>query len=108
MSFVGTLASLVAPFAFVAISLAFGVVDLKWWIICSLAAAVGAFFDSFLGSVFQAKYKCSECGIITEKTEHCSSSCVLFSGKAFLTNDLVNLFSVAFTAALTAVIYVLL
>ena len=108
MSLIGTLASVIAPFAFCAISLAFGVIDLKWWIICSIAATVGAFFDSFLGSVFQAKYKCLECGIITEKTEHCSSPCALVSGKAFLNNDLVNLFSVAFSAALTALLYVLI
>ena len=108
MSVIGTLASVIAPFAFLSIPLAFGVVDLKWWIICSLTAAVGAFFDSFLGSVFQAKYKCSVCGFVTEKTEHCSVPCILVSGKRFLTNDFVNLFSVAFTAALTALLYILI
>lgn len=106
MSAVGTLASVVAPFVFLLISVAFGALDFKWWIICSLAAALGAFFDSFLGSLFQAKYKCKKCGIITEKTEHCEEKTALVSGKAFLTNDLVNLASAAFTAALAASLYV--
>lgn len=106
MSVIGTLCSIIAPFGFLLISLAFGAVDIKTWVFCSLIAALGAIFDSFLGSVLQAKYKCPACGIITEKTAHCEQQTELVCGKRFITNDVVNLVSCAFAAALSAVIYI--
>ncbi len=108
MSLLGTLASFVAPVVFLLIARLFGVIDLKWWMILSASAFLGAVFDSFLGSVFQAKYRCSICSSVTEKEEHCDEKTTLISGFNIVTNDLVNLLSVIFTALVSMAIYALI
>ncbi len=107
MSLVGTLSSIVSAFAFLLIPMAFGVFGIKEWIISAIAAIVGMLLDSLLGSLVQAKYKCSVCGIITEKTSHCCADTVLASGSRYITNDIVNLVSALFAAILSSVSYII-
>ena len=52
--------------------------------------------------------KCTVCGKITEKGIHCSKPTVKHSGFYFFDNDIVNLFSGAFSAILATVICALI
>lgn len=106
MSLVGTFAAAIAAFAFLLISVAFGVIGLSDWVVLSLAAFFGSVFDSLLGSLLQAKYTCRKCGIITEKIEHCNEKTVLTGGLRFVTNDIVNLVSCAVTTVVIILIYI--
>ena len=105
MSVLGTLASLLAPIAFLSIPLAFGVINVKWWLISSACAFLGAIFDSALGSLLQAKYKCKICTRITEREEHCGEATELVSGRKFITNDIVNILSVIFASLMSIIIF---
>ena len=102
ISLIGTLASLIAA-AFITVSayltdkLALGVKEV---VIVIVSAFLGAFFDSLLGSLAQAKYKCSVCGKICEGKEHCGSVAELYSGLDIIDNDVVNLLSGSFAAIL--------
>jgi uncharacterized membrane protein len=69
------------------------------------AAFLGCIFDSFLGSVVQAKYRCVKCGAMTEKEVHCSINAALVRGIRTVDNDIVNLFSNLFTVAVAVMAY---
>jgi uncharacterized membrane protein len=69
-------------------------------IIISLAGFSGSVFDSFLGSLIQAKYKCSVCGKTVEESIHCGKSAKKTSGISFVDNNVVNFLSTAFSSAL--------
>jgi uncharacterized membrane protein len=104
MSVVGTLSSFVASILIALIPFAFGVYGMNMWpvVIAALSAFAGVIFDSFLGSVFQIKYTCRVCGALTERERHCNRPTVRHSGFAFFDNDVVNLLSGVFAAALAA------
>ena len=107
ISAVGTLSAFFASFLIPALALAFGIVNWALFLIASLAAFLGVFVDSALGSLVQVKYRCISCGKLTEKEWHCNKKCKKSSGFEFFDNDVVNLLSGAFTAILaTAVILV--
>ena len=72
------------------------------WGICILSVS----FDTFLGSVAQAKFKCDKCGLILEKEVHCDTPTTLVSGFKWLNNDLVNLFSSLLTFGLSFILLV--
>lgn len=108
MSVVGTLSSLVAAFLLSFIPFFFGAFDISLVVISALTAFAGVLFDSFLGSVFQIKFKCRECGSVTEREEHCGKPTLHVSGYAFFDNDVVNLLSGAFTAILAAVFFIII
>ena len=104
VSVIGTVASLVGALVISAIALAFGAVNVKLFMIVSLSAFLGAFFDSFLGSLFQIKYKCNVCEEITERELHCNKKTEKYSGFAFFDNDVVNLMSGLFSAVFATLI----
>ena len=104
MSLLGTVASLVASFVITLISFALGMIDIKGAIILALIAFLGMIFDSALGSLLQIKYKCTVCGRITEKKEHCEASTVKYRGVSFVNNDVVNITASVFTAILALII----
>jgi uncharacterized protein (TIGR00297 family) len=104
MSLVGTVASLVASFVITLISFALGMTDIKGAIILALVAFLGMIFDSALGSLLQIKYRCSVCGRITEKKEHCAATTVKYRGVSFVNNDVVNITASVFTAILALII----
>lgn len=100
MSLIGTLSSLAAAFLLASLGLAFGTLDVTFYVIAAVAAFLGGIFDSFLGSLFQEKRICTACGEVTEKRKHCDAPTAHHSGFAFFDNDVVNISSGLFSAAL--------
>ena len=105
MSVIGTVASLLGATVIAAVALTFGVINFELFVLVSLCAFLGAIFDSMLGSLLQVKYKCRVCGYITEREVHCDKKTEKHSGFAFFDNDVVNLFSGAFSAILAALLF---
>ena len=104
MSVIGTLASLLGAMVIALIAFAIGNITWIEALIAAFAGFMGGIFDSFLGSLVQAKYKCTECGKIVEKREHCSRKAEKISGFSFVTNNAVNLFGTLFAAVLALLI----
>ena len=105
MSVIGTVASLFGASVIAGIALLFGVINIELFILVSLCAFFGAVFDSFLGSLVQVKYKCRACGELTEREFHCKKKTQKYSGFEFFDNDVVNLFSGAFSAIAATVLF---
>lgn len=103
MSLLGTLAALVASLVVSLVAFAFGAVTVIQMLVISAAAFLGAVFDSFLGSLFQVKYRCPVCSAIVEKEMHCDMITEKYRGIRIVTNDLVNLLSTLFSASVAAV-----
>jgi len=59
----------------------------------TLCGFAGALVDSIYGSLLQIKYRCSVCGIMTEKIRHCDLKTLRIKGFSQITNDIVNLMS---------------
>ena len=108
MSLLGTFSSLVAAYGMSMIAYAFGVVDFAEALIITGAAFLGGVFDSLLGSLVQAKYKCRICGKLTEKTLHCGEPTEHARGLSFIDNDAVNMLSGIFAAAFAALVFLLI
>ena len=104
MSFIGTFSSLVAAYIIAIIAYAFAEVSITEVCIITLAGFLGAVFDSFLGSLFQVKYRCSICGKITEKQMHCDNPTLKHSGVSFIDNDCVNILSGIFSAIIATLL----
>jgi uncharacterized membrane protein len=100
MSILGTSSALLASCIIASLSLAFYEITFIDAIIISLAGFLGSVFDSFLGSLIQAKYECSVCGKTVEESIHCGKSAKKTSGISFVDNNVVNFLSTAFSSAL--------
>lgn len=103
MSVVGTVASAIGAFLLSTIALPFG---FGWQVavIAGACAFLGVIFDSFLGSLFQVKYKCRLCSKITEKRQHCDLPTEHYRGFVAIDNDVVNFSSGVFTTALAIIV----
>ncbi len=95
MSLLGTFASLIFAFLFPLVAWLCGMLEPPMLLLAGGAAFFGAVFDSFLGSLVQAKYKCTVCGKVTEKSNHCGAPTEHIKGLKFINNDIVNLISAA-------------
>ena len=109
MSIKGTCAALIGAvlISFIAYSLGLEGYGIKEFFAVAACAFLGSVFDSFLGSSLQVKYKCSACGIITEREEHCSLPTERHSGVSYVDNDVVNILSSAFSAVLATILVIL-
>lgn len=108
MSVIGTCASFAASFVIASVSLLFDGVGLLEFLIIGSSGFMGGIFDSMLGSLLQVKYKCTECGKITEKEKHCGKVTEKYRGLRFVNNDVVNFLSTLFAAAFALLLYFLL
>lgn len=110
MSVIGTLSALFGSVLISLIALMFQskVFGVKFFVIALICAFIGSVFDSFLGSVFQVKYRCVSCSKLTEKPVHCGQRAEKYSGVSFMDNDFVNFFSGLFTASLALILGLLL
>ncbi len=70
-----------------------------------LLGFIGNLIDTLLGAFVQAGYKCSICGLKTEKTIHCEERTDLIKGYPFLNNDTVNFLSGFFTLIMGILIF---
>ena len=107
VSKIGTLSAFFAAFVIPTLALLFKMINWQLFLIASFAAFLGVFFDSFLGSLFQVKYRCPKCKKLTEREWHCKKRCEKVSGFEFFDNDVVNLFSGAFAAIFAALLSLL-
>ena len=103
MSVPGTLSSLFAALLMAVFAYLLGLVGGDEIVLIMICAFLGGVFDSFLGSLLQVKYKCTVCGELTEREEHCGKTAVHHSGLKFMSNDLVNLLGTAFSAILVLI-----
>ena len=56
-----------------------------------IAGLLGSVVDSIIGATLQAQYRCSICGKITEKKNHCQTAQVIrVAGLELIDNDVVN------------------
>ncbi len=67
--------------------------NIKYFLIIAICGFLGNMLDSFLGALFQVKYECPKCHIITEKKEHCKTKTVVKKGMEIFNNDVVNILS---------------
>ena len=79
--------------------------DLYQMLIAIICGIIGCFLDSWLGASVQVKYQCLICGKITEKEMHCNEKTTIHSGIPYVDNDLVNVLSNMFSAALAIVLF---
>ena len=108
MSVLGTASALVAALLLCSVAYLGNLINLVEFFIALSAAFLGAVFDSMLGSLLQAKYKCTVCGKTVEKSRHCGENTNLVRGFSFITNDAVNGFSTVFSALISAIMFVLI
>ena len=108
VSAVGSISAFFAALVIPAFALLFKMIYWKAFIVASLAAFIGVFFDSLLGSLVQVKYRCQKCKKLTEREWHCKKKTQKLSGFEFFDNDVVNLFSGAITAIFAALIALLI
>jgi len=105
VSLLGTIASILAAVILAIIAVLLLRLDYIYILILSPLMLVNTFIDTILGSLFQAKYRCVECNIITERNYHCDKPTVLASGFRIINNDVVNFIS-AFCVMIISIILV--
>jgi uncharacterized protein (TIGR00297 family) len=73
------------------------------------AGLLGSIVDSIVGATIQAQFRCSICGKITEKRNHCQGNpTTLISGVRLIDNDIVNAICALSGALVTWIAYRLL
>ena len=105
VSLIGTLSAVLFSTIIPLIAYAFSLISPIATVTVTAIAIIGVFFDSLLGSILQAKFRCSVCGALTEKREHCGTPTELVSGVRFIRNDTVNAISTLFTAVVATVFF---
>ena len=105
VSLIGTLAAICGSVLIAAISFAVGLLEVGDALLVCSVGFTGCFFDSFLGSLAQVKFRCNVCGKITEKKLHCGVETRYHCGLRFLDNSFVNLLGTLFSGALAVVLY---
>ena len=71
-------------------------------LIITFSGFIGAYFDSVFAETVQCLNKCTICGKITEKSQHCETKTEYFRGVKFIKNDLVNLLSITVGSVFSA------
>ncbi len=96
ISLLGTLSALCGAFLIGIIShFLWNEVTFQLGLAIGIVGFLGNLLDTLLGATVQVTYTCSNCGLNTEKTNHCGQSTLYKSGLRFLNNDTVNFLSIA-------------
>ena len=103
VSFIGSICAVLGATLIAAVAYAVGLINAREIGVVILAGFLGCVVDSILGATIQVKYKCSTCGTIVEKKEHCQAKTVKNSGLSFVDNNLVNFLSTVFAAVLSII-----
>lgn len=104
LSWIGSMAALAGAISLSAVGVWFWPaysLSLQNLVIIAGAGFLASFFDSFLGAMLQAQYLCPNCGLKTERKEHCQNLTSRISGWGWVNNDLVNFLAGLLAAALT-------
>ncbi|MFS0861557.1 DUF92 domain-containing protein [Fredinandcohnia sp. 179-A 10B2 NHS] len=75
-------------------------VSIMVFIVLTLVGFLGNLIDTILGASIQVVFKCSVCGIETEKTFHCNKETNYLKGVPFCNNDVINFASILLAAIL--------
>ena len=86
----GTSASLLLCVYASVVAFSLYTLPVSFLIIIFVVSFFGVIIDSILGSKIQVKYRCTVCGVITEKQNHCGSETVYYSGVRSIDNIAVN------------------
>lgn len=91
VSLLGTTAAFFGAGSIAAFSVPFFQLPWKPWILLiTVFGFLGNIMDTLLGALMQARYRCVECGLVTEKKFHCGNHTLLIKGARLLDNDIVN------------------
>jgi uncharacterized protein (TIGR00297 family) len=96
-SFVGAL--LIGTTAYVV----FEQLTLSSLIIITIVGFLGSLIDTVIGASIQAKYTCTNCELMTEKTVHCERVTQLISGFKWMNNDVTNFISILLASSIGVV-----
>lgn len=103
VSLLGTISAFCGCLLMTLIFIAFFGFNTKHIIAVLVIPMIGILADSILGSLVQAKYRCTECGKNTEKKLHCGRPTEHAGGLKIINNDTVNILSNLITAILATV-----
>lgn len=107
MTILGTIFSFIASLSISLLSMSFSSIT---WIdaaIIAISGFLGAVFDSFLGSLAQAKYICKKCNSLVETPIHCEEFSEKVSGVSGVDNNVVNILSTVFASIVAAMLFCL-
>jgi uncharacterized protein (TIGR00297 family) len=76
-------------------------------LIITASGLLGSLIDTVIGATIQAKYRCINCQLSTEKLMHCRQPTHLISGKGWINNDLTNFLSILVATSIGIVLYFL-
>ena len=107
ISLLGTVASLSGSILIACLSFWLFHLDLYLSFIVFLFGFIGNIMDTLIGAFYQQVYVCEQCGIETEKKNHCHTPTKRIKGHALVDNDMVNFLS-GFFAALVSIVMILL
>ena len=100
VSILGTTAAIGGALFIAFISYLLFSLSLVWVVYIALFGFLGNLLDTIIGQTVQVKYKCTYCGKITEKQNHCNFKGVKISKYSFLNNDAVNFISIILATSL--------
>ncbi|PLT29195.1 DUF92 domain-containing protein [Peribacillus deserti] len=91
VSIFGTFCALMASFFIAFISaFIFEGASISFVLMITGFGFLGSMYDTLIGALIQAEYKCTVCGLHTEKLMHCNESTQKVKGISLLNNDVVN------------------
>lgn len=100
ISALGTVSALLGSLLLMSIPYFLGAVSLAAYIVISLLSFLGTVIDSVVGALFQALYRCRECGVKVEKNTHCGIEAELIKGFRAVDNTAVNYIAGFLTSAI--------
>lgn len=99
VSLLGSVASCLGSFTICAISwLLYEEISLATAALLFIFGCFGSIIDTLLGATVQVTYRCEQCQLLTEKTQHCDSKTVYKSGIRWVNNEVVNAASILLAA----------
>ncbi|GAE24766.1 hypothetical protein JCM9140_718 [Halalkalibacter wakoensis JCM 9140] len=105
ITIIGTVAALIGSLVLVGFSqLLWPSISLSVLMLLTMAGFLGNMFDTIIGGIWQVVYRCSNCGIETERVVHCDERTFQIKGVKWVNNDFVNVGCTIFAAVLGMVI----